>query len=107
MSQRLALLQNGTEERAGSTHVVDSPPHRDTGYPSCLQDFVTPLETLICGAVDVLLGEELRGSYKDRHFLGSSSNLPTARRIPFRFFSSRNINTEWQKSLSYSECYDT
>lgn len=57
----------------------DSPPHRDTGCPSCLQDFVKPLHALIYGAVDVLLAEELGGSSKDSHFLGSGSNLPTAR----------------------------
>lgn len=64
----------------------DSPPHVDVGGPSCLQDLVRPLQTFIDGAVDVPLGEELGGSYKDGHFLGSSSNLPTARGSPFSAF---------------------
>lgn len=60
-----------------STRRADSPPHGDTGCPSCLHDGIKPLETLLNGAVDVLFGEELRGGSEDAHFLGTSSHLST------------------------------
>lgn len=69
-----AAHSRGYEERG-----PDSPSHRDAGRPSCLQDFTEPLNALLDGAVDVLLGEELRGGSKDGYFLGSRGHLPTAR----------------------------
>lgn len=86
LGQSLVLARMVLRKGQAASMWSDSPPHRDTGCLSCLQDLVKPLQTFFYGAVDVLPGEELGGSSEDAHFLRSSSHLQTAREIPFSIF---------------------